>query len=103
MSKKILITGATSGIGKATAILAASKGHRVFLSGRNENELALLQKQINAAGSKKADVVNVSEVQELVKEANATMNGIDVLLNNAGLGIFDPLEEGKLSDWHVMV
>jgi NADP-dependent 3-hydroxy acid dehydrogenase YdfG len=103
MKRKILITGATSGIGKATAELASKNGHDLFLSGRNETALNKLCQELNATGYFVADVVNTVEVSSLVEKALLSMNGIDVLLNNAGLGIFDPLEDAKLSDWHTMI
>jgi NADP-dependent 3-hydroxy acid dehydrogenase YdfG len=103
MKRKILITGATSGIGRATAELAAKNGHTLFLSGRNETSLSELSSELNAAGFFAADVVQTAEVSQLVEEAKKTMGGIDVLLNNAGLGIFDPLENARLEDWHTMI
>ena len=103
MKRKILITGATSGIVRATAELAAKNGHTLFLSGRNETSLSELSSELNAAGFFAADVVQTAEVSQLVEEAKKTMGGIDVLLNNAGLGIFDPLENARLEDWHTMI
>jgi NADP-dependent 3-hydroxy acid dehydrogenase YdfG len=103
MKRKILITGATSGIGRATAELAAKNGHTLFLSGRNETSLSELSSELNAAGFFAADVVQTAEVSQFVEDAKKTMGGIDVLLNNAGLGIFDPLENARLEDWHTMI
>ena len=103
MKRKILITGATSGIGRATAELAAKNGHELFLSGRNKTALSELSKELNASGFFAADVVQAKEVSQLVEEAKKHMGGIDVLLNNAGLGIFDPLENARLEDWHTMI
>lgn len=103
MKRKILITGATSGIGKATAELAAKNGHDLFLSGRNQSALSELSKELHAVGYFAADVVQAEEISQLVEEAKKHMGGIDVLLNNAGLGIFDPLENANLEDWHTMI
>lgn len=103
MKRKILITGSTSGIGKATAVLAAKNGHKLFLSGRNQSALSELSKDLHAVGYFAADVVQAEEVSQLVEEAKKHMGGIDVLLNNAGLGIFDPLENANLADWHTMI
>jgi len=103
MKRKILITGATSGIGKATAELAAKNGHDLFLSGRNQSALSELSKELHAVGYFAADVVQAEEVSQLVEDAKKHMGGIDVLLNNAGLGIFDPLENANLADWHTMI
>jgi NADP-dependent 3-hydroxy acid dehydrogenase YdfG len=103
MKRKILITGATSGIGKATAELAAKNGHDLFLSGRNQSALSELSTELHAVGYFAADVVQAEEISQLVEEAKKHMGGIDVLLNNAGLGIFDPLENANLEDWHTMI
>lgn len=103
MKRKIVITGATSGIGKATAELAAKNGHDLFLSGRNKESLEKLSRELNVKGFFAADVVNSTEVINLVTHANEAMGGIEVLLNNAGLGVFDPLEQAKLEDWHTMI
>ncbi|MFM7619675.1 MAG: SDR family oxidoreductase [Bacteroidota bacterium] len=103
MKRKILITGATSGIGRATAELAAKNGHELFLSGRNKTALSELSKELNASGFFAADVVHAEEVSNLVYEAQKTLGEIHVLLNNAGLGIFDPLESARLEDWHTMI
>jgi NADP-dependent 3-hydroxy acid dehydrogenase YdfG len=101
--KRILITGATSGIGAATYELAIKNGHTVFIAGRNEAVLAEMASKNANTFFIKTDVTNVDEVKAMTEAAVQSMGGIDVLLNNAGLGIFDLLEDAKLEDWHTMV
>ena len=103
MTKNIFITGGTSGIGKATAALAASHGHRVFITGRDEAKTKALVEELNLTGFAVTDVIDTNGVTMAVSKAVETLGGLDVVLNNAGLGIFDPLEEAKLEDWHYMV
>lgn len=103
MTKNVFITGGTSGIGKATAALAASHGHRVFITGRDEAKTKTTVQELNLAGYFITDVTSVTGVQQAVAEAMNVLGSIDVVLNNAGLGIFDPLEEAKLEDWLYMV
>ena len=90
MTKTIFITGASTGIGKATAIYFASKGWDVIATMRNPevaNELSLI-KNISLL---KLDVNNVEEINETVAKAIALQN-IDVVFNNAGYGLAGPLE-----------
>ncbi len=101
--KRILITGATSGIGAATYELAIKNGHQVFIAGRNEKVLSEMASKNPNTFFLKTDVTQVEEVKAMTAAAVDSMGGIDVLLNNAGLGIFDLLEDAKLEDWHTMV
>lgn len=101
--KNILITGATSGIGKSIAQISLEKGHNVFMSGRNEEELVKLKAGRSNAFYQKSDVRNAEEVELMCKKAKDSMGSIDVLVNNAGIGIFDDLVNSKLEDWHTMV
>lgn len=93
MSKKTVITGATSGVGKATAIALARHGHELFLLGRNQNKLQETQKEIqNALPQARvhcivADLCDLASVKAAADEISTHTDGIDVLINNAG-GIF---------------
>ena len=91
MSKTILITGASSGIGKETAKLFQSKGWNVIATMRNpENETEL--KQLENVLVVKLDVLDLDSIQKAFKEAVQKFGNIDVLLNNAGYGAYGPLE-----------
>jgi short-subunit dehydrogenase len=96
-SKIVLITGATSGIGRASALLLAKQGHHVIATGRKVNELAKLRE--DAAGLKldtlTLEVTSATSIAAAVEEVNKlTANrGPDVLINNAGFGMLGPTAE----------
>jgi NADP-dependent 3-hydroxy acid dehydrogenase YdfG len=101
--KRILITGATSGIGEATYRHAIKNGHTVFITGRNEEILKKLAEENGRTFYLKTDVTNADDVKRLSEEVIEKMGGIDVLMNNAGIGIFDKLIDSDLKDWHQMI
>ncbi len=96
-SKIILITGATAGIGRATALRLARAGHRVFATGRRAHALDALAKE--AAGTKLETLVLDVTKPESIAAAKAEIDrrtdgyGVDALVNNAGFGKVGPLEE----------
>jgi short-subunit dehydrogenase len=92
-SKTILITGATAGIGRFTALYLAKKGHRVIATGRNEKALAQLKSEGGAAlETLRLDVTSKESIAEAKSAVDALTGGrgVDVLVNNAGYGILGP-------------
>ena len=93
----IVITGASSGIGLATAHAAARQGARVVLTARNESALQEAVRQIRGVGGKAvhvvADVTKPEELENVAKTAMHEFGGFDTWVNNAGLGIFGRLQE----------
>ena len=108
MNKVVLITGATSGIGQACARKFAENGDKLILTGRNENRLADIKKELEEKG---ADVLTLAfDVRDREKAAKyieslpAECQEIDVLVNNAGLALgLEPEFEGNLDEWETMI
>lgn len=96
--KKVLITGGSSGIGKATAIDLVQAGATVVITGRNEDKLNSVAEEIGAIPLR-FDVSDYELIAEKVAEAVAKMGGIDVLINNAGIGNFDLLDDLNINQF----
>ena len=102
--KRIIITGASSGIGKATAEKLAAKGHQLVVSARRTEALEeLCERYPENVQFISCDVSDDAQVSAMVERCVQSFGGVDVLINNAGMGVFDPLIEAKLSDWHTMI
>jgi len=105
MSKKVaLITGASSGIGRATAELFAEKGTRVVVAARRQDELDSLVAAIETAGGKasaiQTDVSVSADVERMVDHAIKAFGRLDYAVNNAGIeGRFGPITDMTESDW----
>src|SRR5688572_17641610 len=99
--KNIILTGASSGIGEATAKILASNGHKLLMLARRADKLSLLQQEIgNQAESATCDVTNYLDVKSTIDSFERRHGGIDVLINNAGIGYFDNLINGTIEHWH---
>jgi 3-oxoacyl-[acyl-carrier protein] reductase len=96
--KKVLITGGSSGIGKATAIDLIEAGATVIITGRNEEKLQACAKEIGAIPMA-FDVSDYQLIPEKVADVVATLGGIDVIINNAGIGDFDLLEDININQF----
>ncbi|MDO4263045.1 MAG: SDR family oxidoreductase [Deinococcus sp.] len=92
--RTILVTGATEGIGKATAAELSRRGARVLLLGRNPQKLAAAAQEVGAAATYRADLSELGQVALTAGEILRAEPRIDVLINNAG-GIFDPRQETR--------
>lgn len=108
MTKKVIvITGASSGIGEATAKLLAKQGNQLVLGARRESRLQDIVKAIKNAGGEATyavtDVTDLSSVKKLAQQAIDTYGQIDVWMNNAGLMPQSVLAEGKVEDWNRMI
>lgn len=99
-----LITGAGSGIGKATALLLAKEGARIAAIGRTKEELAETVEEIRANGGEAlaliADIAQPEEMEHAVAEIGESWNRIDIVFANAGInGVWAPLEELSPEEW----
>ena len=98
----IVITGAGSGIGAATARLAASKGAKVVLAGRGEEPLAAVAHEIERDGGRAlvvtADVGVEQDHERILQQAIATFGRVDTWVNNAGVSIFGKLDDVPVAD-----
>ena len=106
-NKVILITGASSGIGEASARHLAAKGHRVVLGARHTDRLEKLAAEIRAAGGtaeyRALDVTNLADMQAFAEFALKRFSKIDVIINNAGVMPLSPLEALKVNEWNQMI
>jgi len=105
--KTILITGATSGIGKATAELLAKQGNRIIICGRRSEVLETVKSELSQyteVFSLLFDVRDLKEVETSINSLPENWKEIDVLINNAGNAHgLDPLSAGKTDDWDSMI
>ena len=105
--KVVIITGASSGLGEATARHLAARGAKLVLAARRTDRLQALVSEIEAAGGEAlavaTDVVDPAQVQALAEQAKARFGRIDVLVNNAGIMPLAPLAKLKVDEWSRMI
>ena len=103
--KTILITGASSGIGKATATLFAARGERLILCGRRQERLEALQNEFQCESHLlNFDVRDRAAVFEAINSLPEQWKSIDLLINNAGNAHgLDPVHKANLDDWDAMI
>ncbi len=106
-NKVVIITGASSGIGKATAMKLAKEGASVVLCARSEDELNQLKEKIEKNGGKAlvviTDVTKPADLEKAVTQTLDKYGSIDVLINNAGLMPLSYVEKLKTDEWEKMV
>jgi NADP-dependent 3-hydroxy acid dehydrogenase YdfG len=105
--KVVVITGASSGIGKATAKRLAKEGAKVVLCARSEDELNELKENIEKEGGEalvvKTDVTKPEDFKNVVSQSVSAYGTIDILINNAGLMPLSYIEKFKTDEWMQMV
>ena len=105
--KVILITGASSGIGKATATSLAQQGAKLVLAARNDEKLKEISEELsqdnNIVKYKQTDVTNIQDVNELAQFAIDNYGRIDVLINNAGVMPLSLMHNKKIDEWNSMI
>ncbi|UZH56803.1 SDR family NAD(P)-dependent oxidoreductase [Salinimicrobium tongyeongense] len=107
MNKTALVTGASSGIGKATAIALAAAGYRLVICGRRKDALESLKNELSAKTEVhilQFDVRDKEKVSEAIQSLPQQFKTIDVLINNAGNAHgLDPIQTGSVTDWDAMI
>lgn len=107
MSKVILLTGASSGIGEATARLLTKQGHRLVIGARRTERLVALAHELCSEGGnveyRQLDVTRGEDVQAFADAALAIHGRIDVIINNAGVMPLSPLASLKVDEWDRMI
>jgi NADP-dependent 3-hydroxy acid dehydrogenase YdfG len=105
--KVVVITGASSGIGEATALLLAERGAKLVLGARRADRLEALADRIGKEGGAAVyaptNVKRRDDLSRLVKLACERYGKLDVLVNNAGIGPISPLDDLRVADWEEMI
>lgn len=105
--KAVIVTGASRGIGRAIAIVMAGRGARVACLGRDEDRLREVVEEITKAGGESfflcCDVQQEWSVKRTVEDVFAQFDGIDILINNAAVGIHGPTEFYTLKNWRTTI
>lgn len=109
MNKIVMITGATAGIGKATALKFARNGFNIIITGRRKENLDEFEKELKSLGNTEVlslhfDVRNRTEVESMINSLPARWQNIDILVNNAGLAVgLSHIDVGEIDDWERMI
>ncbi|MDP9123431.1 MAG: SDR family oxidoreductase [Pseudomonadota bacterium] len=105
--KVVLVTGASSGIGAATAQRLAASGHRLVLGARRTDRISALAHEIRKAGGEALDVAldvtSLESMEAFVRTAVYTFGRVDVLVNNAGVMPLSFIEELRVAEWNQMI
>lgn len=98
MSKNVLITGSSKGIGRSIAKILAQNNYNVYLCARNELQLKDTMQEIGAQGYFAVDLTNTAKIKQLFENFINEVGTIDILINNAGNYVYSPIEKTTLSD-----
>ncbi|MCW8107001.1 SDR family oxidoreductase [Alteromonas ponticola] len=105
-AKIVLITGASSGIGAATAKKLVAAGHKVALTARSKDKLHQLQKQLGSENCRvyPADATDANAIEKVINEAATEFGQLDCVFANAGKGVSSPgTEKGDIDEWRSML
>jgi NADP-dependent 3-hydroxy acid dehydrogenase YdfG len=102
-----LVTGASSGIGRAAALALAKEGATVALAGRRADRLEELEREISQAGGSAAafvvDITDLAQAEKLVADTVGRFARLDTLINNAGVMLLGPIEGASVQEWERMI
>ncbi|BDP44010.1 oxidoreductase (plasmid) [Deinococcus aetherius] len=105
--KVAVVTGASSGIGEATALALAGQGAKVVLTARRQERLEALAGRIRDAGGEAevvvADASDEGQARGVIEHASQAFGGVDILVNNAGVMLLGPVTDADTEDWRRMV
>ena len=102
--KRVLITGATSGLGEALALQFARSGFRVGVAGRNPEKVASSTERVRAMGGDalpiQLEVTNIEDFEQAARQVEEAWGGLDILINNAGIPAAGRMAETSTDTWH---